>query len=108
MGAEHEVVAVVAVAFLQGRGRGFAEGGVGWERVSEAAVEGLGGEFGALLVLGANDDEDEVAEGRVVAYVGLVTCSEAEVAGVNDRTQLAAIEAVLQAQYRKRDRKSVV
>lgn len=36
------------------------------------------------------------------AYVGLVTCSEAEVAGVNDRTQLAAIEAVLQAQYRKR------
>ena len=55
VGAEHEVVAVVAVAFLQGRGCGFAEGGVGREGVSESAVEGLGGEFGALLVLGADD-----------------------------------------------------
>ena len=33
--------------------------------------------------------------------VGLVTCAEAEVAGVNDRVQLAAIEAELQAQYRR-------
>jgi bifunctional UDP-N-acetylglucosamine pyrophosphorylase / glucosamine-1-phosphate N-acetyltransferase len=33
--------------------------------------------------------------------VGLVTCPEAEVAGVNDRVQLAAIEAKLQAQYRR-------
>ena len=33
--------------------------------------------------------------------VGLVTCPEAEVAGVNDRVQLAAIEAELQAQYRR-------
>ena len=34
--------------------------------------------------------------------VGLVTCSEAEVAGVNDRVQLAGIEAELQAQYRRK------
>lgn len=34
--------------------------------------------------------------------VGLVTCSEAEVAGVNDRIQLAGIEAGLQAKYRQR------
>ena len=33
--------------------------------------------------------------------VGLVTCPEAEVAGVNDRVQLAAIETILQAQYRR-------
>jgi bifunctional UDP-N-acetylglucosamine pyrophosphorylase / glucosamine-1-phosphate N-acetyltransferase len=33
--------------------------------------------------------------------VGLVTCPEAEVSGVNDRVQLAAIEAKLQAQYRR-------
>ena len=33
--------------------------------------------------------------------VGLVTCPEAEVAGVNDRVQLAAIEAKLQTQYRR-------
>ena len=33
--------------------------------------------------------------------VGLVTCPEAEVAGVNDRVQLAAIEAKLQAQHRR-------
>jgi bifunctional UDP-N-acetylglucosamine pyrophosphorylase/glucosamine-1-phosphate N-acetyltransferase len=33
--------------------------------------------------------------------VGLVTCPEAEVAGVNDRVQLAAIEAKLQAHYRR-------
>ena len=33
--------------------------------------------------------------------VGLVTCPEAEVAGVNDRVQLAAIDATLQAQYRQ-------
>ena len=33
--------------------------------------------------------------------VGLVTCPEAEVAGVNDRVQLGAIEAKLQAQYRR-------
>jgi len=32
----------------------------------------------------------------------LALCPEAEVAGVNDRTQLAAIEATLQAQYRHR------
>ena len=49
-GAEHEVEAVVAVAFLQRGGRGVAEGGVRRERVLEAAVQGLGGEFGALLV----------------------------------------------------------
>ena len=36
------------------------------------------------------------------AGVGLVTCSEAEVAGVNDRLQLAAIEATLQVQYRRK------
>ncbi len=36
------------------------------------------------------------------AQVGLATCTESEVAGVNDRTQLAAIEAVLQTHYRKR------
>jgi bifunctional UDP-N-acetylglucosamine pyrophosphorylase/glucosamine-1-phosphate N-acetyltransferase len=34
--------------------------------------------------------------------VGLVTCPEAEVAGVNDRVQLAAIEASFQAQYRRK------
>jgi bifunctional UDP-N-acetylglucosamine pyrophosphorylase / glucosamine-1-phosphate N-acetyltransferase len=34
--------------------------------------------------------------------VGLVTCSEKEVAGVNDRVQLAGIEAELQAQYRRK------
>lgn len=33
--------------------------------------------------------------------VGLATCPETEVAGVNDRVQLAAIEAELQAQYRR-------
>ncbi len=33
--------------------------------------------------------------------VGLATCSETEVAGVNDRVQLASIEAELQAQYRR-------
>ena len=33
--------------------------------------------------------------------VGLVTCPEAEVAGVNDRVQLGAIGAHLQAQYRR-------
>ena len=33
--------------------------------------------------------------------VGLVTCPEAEVAGVNDRVQLGAIEAELQAKYRR-------
>jgi bifunctional UDP-N-acetylglucosamine pyrophosphorylase/glucosamine-1-phosphate N-acetyltransferase len=33
--------------------------------------------------------------------VGLVTCPEAEVAGVNDRVQLGVIEAKLQAQYRR-------
>ena len=33
--------------------------------------------------------------------VGLVTCPEAEVAGVNDRAQLGAIEASLQARYRR-------
>jgi bifunctional UDP-N-acetylglucosamine pyrophosphorylase/glucosamine-1-phosphate N-acetyltransferase len=33
--------------------------------------------------------------------VGLVTCPEAEVAGVNDRVQLGEIEASLQAQYRR-------
>lgn len=33
--------------------------------------------------------------------VGLVTCPESEVAGVNDRVQLAAIEATLQTQYRR-------
>ena len=33
--------------------------------------------------------------------VGLVTCQEAEVAGINDRQQLSAIEAELQAQYRR-------
>jgi bifunctional UDP-N-acetylglucosamine pyrophosphorylase/glucosamine-1-phosphate N-acetyltransferase len=33
--------------------------------------------------------------------VGLVTCPEAEVAGVNDRVQLGAIEAELQARYRR-------
>ncbi len=33
--------------------------------------------------------------------VGLVTCPEAEVAGVNDRVQLSSIEAKLQAQYRR-------
>ena len=32
----------------------------------------------------------------------LAVCPEAEVAGVNDRTQLAAIEATLQTQYRER------
>jgi bifunctional UDP-N-acetylglucosamine pyrophosphorylase/glucosamine-1-phosphate N-acetyltransferase len=37
--------------------------------------------------------------GRVCA---LATCSEAEVAGVNDRVQLAAIEAALQEQLRRR------
>ena len=35
------------------------------------------------------------------AGVGLVTCLETEVAGVNDRLQLAAIEASLQARYRR-------
>jgi bifunctional UDP-N-acetylglucosamine pyrophosphorylase/glucosamine-1-phosphate N-acetyltransferase len=35
------------------------------------------------------------------APVGLVTCGESEVAGVNDRSQLAAIEAVLQQRYRQ-------
>jgi bifunctional UDP-N-acetylglucosamine pyrophosphorylase / glucosamine-1-phosphate N-acetyltransferase len=39
---------------------------------------------------------------RTGAQVGLATCLESEVAGVNDRVQLAAIEAVLQAHYRKR------
>jgi bifunctional UDP-N-acetylglucosamine pyrophosphorylase / glucosamine-1-phosphate N-acetyltransferase len=39
---------------------------------------------------------------RSGATIGLATCSETEVAGVNDRVQLAAIEATLQAQYRKR------
>ena len=34
--------------------------------------------------------------------VGLVTCPEAEVAGVNDRVQLAAMEASFQAQYRRK------
>ena len=34
--------------------------------------------------------------------VGLVTCSEEDVAGVNDRVQLAAIEARLQSRYRER------
>jgi bifunctional UDP-N-acetylglucosamine pyrophosphorylase/glucosamine-1-phosphate N-acetyltransferase len=33
--------------------------------------------------------------------VSLVTCSEAEVAGVNDRVQLAAIEGELQVRYRR-------
>lgn len=33
--------------------------------------------------------------------VGLVTCPETEVAGVNDRVQLGAIEGELQAQYRR-------
>ncbi len=33
--------------------------------------------------------------------VGLVTCPEAEVAGVNDRVQLAAVERELQARYRR-------
>jgi bifunctional UDP-N-acetylglucosamine pyrophosphorylase / glucosamine-1-phosphate N-acetyltransferase len=33
--------------------------------------------------------------------VGLVTCPEAEVAGVNDRVQLGEIEASLQVQYRR-------
>ena len=33
--------------------------------------------------------------------VGLVTCPETEVAGVNDRVQLGAIEAKLQARYRR-------
>ena len=33
--------------------------------------------------------------------VGLATCPEAEVAGVNDRVQLGVIEAKLQAQYRR-------
>jgi bifunctional UDP-N-acetylglucosamine pyrophosphorylase/glucosamine-1-phosphate N-acetyltransferase len=33
--------------------------------------------------------------------VGLVTCPESEVAGVNDRMQLSAIEAKLQAHYRR-------
>jgi bifunctional UDP-N-acetylglucosamine pyrophosphorylase / glucosamine-1-phosphate N-acetyltransferase len=33
--------------------------------------------------------------------VGLATCPETEVAGVNDRVQLATIEAELQAQYRR-------
>ncbi len=33
--------------------------------------------------------------------VGLVSCPEAEVAGVNDRVQLAAIERELQARYRR-------
>ena len=33
--------------------------------------------------------------------VGLVTCPEAEVVGVNDRIQLSAIEATLQGQYRR-------
>jgi bifunctional UDP-N-acetylglucosamine pyrophosphorylase/glucosamine-1-phosphate N-acetyltransferase len=33
--------------------------------------------------------------------VGLVTCSEGEVAGINDRVQLAAIESKLQTQYRR-------
>lgn len=32
---------------------------------------------------------------------GLATCPEAEVAGVNDRTQLASIEATLQERYRR-------
>jgi bifunctional UDP-N-acetylglucosamine pyrophosphorylase / glucosamine-1-phosphate N-acetyltransferase len=34
--------------------------------------------------------------------VALVECPEAEVAGVNDRVQLAAIEAAFQARYRRR------
>jgi bifunctional UDP-N-acetylglucosamine pyrophosphorylase/glucosamine-1-phosphate N-acetyltransferase len=38
---------------------------------------------------------------RTGLRVGLVTCPEAEVAGVNDRVQLSAIEAKLQAQYRR-------
>lgn len=33
--------------------------------------------------------------------VGLVTCLEAEVVGVNDRIQLSAVEATLQGQYRR-------
>ena len=65
-GAQHEVEAVVAVGFLQRRGGGFAEGGVRRERFLQPAVEGLGGELGALLVRGADDDEDEVREGRVI------------------------------------------
>ena len=35
------------------------------------------------------------------SQVGLVTCPETEVAGVNDRVQLAAIEAELQTRYRR-------
>lgn len=38
---------------------------------------------------------------RTGLRVGLVTCPEAEVAGVNDRVQLAAIEASLQQRYRR-------
>ncbi len=38
---------------------------------------------------------------RTGLRVGLVTCPETEVAGVNDRVQLSAIEATLQAQYRR-------
>ena len=37
---------------------------------------------------------------RTGLRVGLVTCPEAEVAGVNDRVQLAVIEAKLQGKYR--------
>ena len=38
---------------------------------------------------------------KVGHRVGLVTCLEADVAGVNDRPQLAVIEAKMQARYRR-------
>ena len=47
---------IVAMGFLQGSGRGFAEIGVRRELFFESAVEGLSGKFCTLFVGGPNDD----------------------------------------------------
>ncbi len=61
-----------------------------------------------LAKVGNNNAKNEVYLTDVVelvaqsgAKVDFTTCGETEVAGVNDRVQLAAIEATLQASYRR-------
>jgi bifunctional UDP-N-acetylglucosamine pyrophosphorylase/glucosamine-1-phosphate N-acetyltransferase len=64
-----------------------------WQTLPKIGNQNAKGEYYLTDLVGL------VAQGG--GKVGLVTCQETDVAGVNDRVQLAAIEARLQERYRK-------
>src|SRR5260221_555850 len=70
--AQHEMKAVIAVRFLQRRGRRFAEDGARGQLFLQPSVQRLRGKTRALLVRRADDDEHEVREGRIIPLLAVL------------------------------------